>query len=107
MTDPMISETCGVCGFPKDLCVCQHLEKISQKIRITCERRKFKKYYTIVSGLNLNSAELKKISKELKSSLACGGTLKGNIIELQGDHRAKMIRLLQKLGFHPESIEIV
>ncbi|MEJ2267945.1 MAG: stress response translation initiation inhibitor YciH, partial [Nanoarchaeota archaeon] len=38
------------------------------------------------------------------NELACGGTYKGNSIELQGDHRNKIKEILVKLGFDEESI---
>jgi len=37
--------------------------------------------------------------------VACGGTVKNNIIELQGDHRKKVKEELVKLGFPEENIE--
>ena len=49
--------------------------------------------------------DIKNISKELKHELACGGTIKNNIIELQGDHKGKIKPILMDLGFPEESIE--
>ena len=48
--------------------------------------------------------DVKKIAKALKEELACGGTFKDNIVELQGDHTKKVKQILVKLGFDEESI---
>jgi len=38
--------------------------------------------------------------------LACGGTLKEGVIELQGNHSHKIKQILVKLGFNGEQIEV-
>ncbi|KKK78583.1 hypothetical protein LCGC14_2842140, partial [marine sediment metagenome] len=48
--------------------------------------------------------DVKKIAKTLKNELACGGTFKGNTIELQGDHVKKVGPKLIELGFDEDSI---
>jgi len=50
--------------------------------------------------------DLKSIAKELKRRLAAGGTLKDNRIEVQGDHRGKVKKLLAEMGFRNENIFI-
>ena len=49
--------------------------------------------------------DLKPIAKDLKHELACGGTVKDNTIELQGDHTKNAKKALVKLGFEEDSIE--
>ena len=76
-------EICPKCGLPMDLCVCDVLEKeTNKKIKVYSEKRKFRKYVVIVEGLS--GDELEKAAKELKRMLACGGTYKNGSIELQG-----------------------
>jgi translation initiation factor 1 len=41
----------------------------------------------------------KKLTKKLKKECGCGGTYKGDSIEIQGDHRDKIKLFLEKLGF--------
>ena len=60
---------------------------------------------TIVEGIEKES-DPSKITKILKSKLACGGTLKDGRIELQGDHREKVKKVLIKNGFADEKIEV-
>lgn len=96
-------EICPKCGLPKQACVCEKIAKGSQNIKVTAEKRRFGKYVTIVSGLS--GVDVKEIAKALKNELACGGTYKGNEVELQGDHRKKIKDILVKLGFEPDTID--
>lgn len=99
-------EICPKCGLPKQACVCEQIVKSSQKIKVTLEKKRFGKNMTIVSGLG-SGIDLRKIAKDLKNELACGGTFdaKAGTVELQGDHTKKMKDILIKMGFDPESID--
>ena len=94
-------------GLPKELGVWENIAKSDQRIKIKEEKRKFGKIITVIFGINSKEIDLKEIGKQLKSKLACGGTVKGNVIELQGNHAKKAKAELIKLGFDPDSIEIV
>jgi len=96
-------EICPKCGLPIQACVCQEIGKEEQKIRVEQVKRKYGKVITLVSGFK--DIDMKTILKELKQVLACGGTIKNGIIELQGDHKGKVKPVLIKLGFPEESIE--
>ena len=61
---------------------------------------------TIIEGIDPKTIDVKKLTKFLKSKLACGGTFKNNKIELQGDYRKKIKALLVQYGFNEEQIEI-
>lgn len=100
---PLSLNNCSRCGLPVDLCVCSTIEKAEQKIRVYVEKRRFGKPITLVEGITENAKEM---LKQLKSQLACGGTFKEGHIELQGDHRARMMEILVKLGYAEEQIEI-
>ena len=97
-------EICPKCGLPKQACVCEQIVKSSQKIKVTTVKKAYGKIATQVSGFD-REIDVKKIAKELKNELACGGTYKDNIIELQGDHSKRVKPLLVKLGFEEDSIE--
>lgn len=90
-------------GLPVEAMAWEDLAKSEQKIRITTVKRKFGKLTTIVSGFE-KGMDLKKIAKQLKEELGCGGTVKDHEIELQGNHKKKVIPLLTELGFDRESI---
>ncbi|MBW2995567.1 translation initiation factor [Candidatus Woesearchaeota archaeon] len=101
-----MSNICPKCGLPKELCVCESIAKETQKITIRTERRAFGKINTILEGFDTTEIQLSDVAKQLKSKLACGGTVKGNTIELQGEHRRKVKEVLIQMGFPPETIEV-
>jgi len=96
-------DICPKCGLPLQACVCKEIAKTEQRIKIETEKRRFGKIITLVKGLS-NDVNMKEIAKTLKSELACGGTVKNNAIELQGDHRKKVKPVLIRLGFQEEAI---
>lgn len=57
------------------------------------------KTVTVIRELTLPAAELETLGKKLKQSCGTGGTVKDGAIELQGDHRATLERLLREQGF--------
>ncbi len=97
-------EICPKCGLPMQACVCEQIVKSAQKIRITTDKKRYGKVVTIINGFG-NGIDIKKIAKELKNSLACGGTFREGEIELQGDHKKKAKDALVKLGFDEDSVE--
>ncbi|MBT4651319.1 stress response translation initiation inhibitor YciH [Candidatus Woesearchaeota archaeon] len=100
-----MAEVCSQCGLPQDLCICEVIAREQQKIEVKIERRKFGKKYTIITGIK-KEANISEITKKLKVKLACGGTAKGDQVELQGDHKSRIKPLLVELGFPEETIEI-
>jgi len=94
-------DICPRCGLPKEACICVELEKSQQKIKISIMERKFKKKVTIVEGI---TKDIKNVAKKLKEELACGGTVKDNKVELQGDHAKKVREKLIDMGFSEENI---
>ena len=101
-----MSEICQICGLVKELCVCETIAKESQKIWIYIERKKFNKNYTIVEGINAKEIDLKDLARKLKSKLACGGTIKEGKIELQGEHKQRVKKILIEYGFASSSVEL-
>jgi len=101
-----MSEVCTQCGLPKELCVCETIAKESQTIIIKMIKKKFGKKYTQIDGIDQKEIDLKEILKKLKNKFACGGTVKDNKIELQGDHKVQVKKILVELGFPSETIEV-
>lgn len=99
-----MDEMCPKCGLPKNLCVCQEIAKEEQKIKIRVNNKRFGKVVTVVGGLE-SSVNPGEILKELKRKLACGGTVKGNEILLQGAHKSKVKEFLLSKGFKEELID--
>ncbi len=92
-------------GLPLEAFAWEDIAKTEQRIQVRTEKKKFGKLITIVSGFQ--DVDLKSIAKSLKQDLACGGTVKDNEVELQGDHSKKVKKSLAKLGFSEETIELV
>ena len=90
---------CPKCGLPLEACVCEQIVKADQRIQVTLDRKKYGKVVTIVSGFD-KGVDVKKVAKDLKNELACGGTFEGNMIELQGDHMRRIKPILEKIGFN-------
>ena len=95
---------CPKCGLSQDLCVCESIAKESQKIIVGIECKKFNKNYTVIEGIDQKEINLEQLAKKLKARLACGGTVKGDKIELQGKHLQKTREVLIEAGFSPETI---
>ena len=97
-------DICPKCGLPLQACVCEEIAKTEQRIQITTDKKKFGKIITVISGFQ--DVDLKQIAKDLKHALACGGTVRENAVELQGDHQRRAKEALVKLGFSQDSIDV-
>lgn len=54
---------------------------------------------TVIIGVPLAGAELAALVTQLKKRCGSGGTVKGGIIEIQGDHRDLLVADLQQRGW--------
>src|SRR5215207_9521212 len=57
------------------------------------------KAVTTVSGVPLGDEELKALAGRLKKRCGVGGSAKGGVIELQGDHRDAVVDVLRADGY--------
>jgi translation initiation factor 1 len=57
------------------------------------------KTVTVIKNLVLSEGDLKALLKQLKTTCGSGGTIKDEMIEIQGDHREKVAAVLRKLGY--------
>ncbi len=90
-------------GIPTEIDVLEELSKREQHIIVTTDKRRYGKITTLVGGFS-KQVDLKAVTKTLKEKLACGGTIKDGVIELQGNHKKRVKPVLVKLGFPEESI---
>jgi len=54
---------------------------------------------TVVTGAPLDEDGLKALAGELKKACGCGGTVRDGVIEIQGEHRDRLVKLLQARGW--------
>ena len=75
------------------------LNRTNQPVSISVDERRYGKTVTVVAGFDVPSSTLESLASALKSSLATGGTVDGDTIELQGDHRDRLPALLADHGY--------
>lgn len=97
------SDICG--SLPPE--ICEQLALEQQIIKVRLEKRRFGKEVTIIEGINEKEVKLKELASLLKTRLAVGGTAKDGRIELQGDHRQRVKKILVELGFPEENILVI
>jgi translation initiation factor 1 len=54
---------------------------------------------TVITGLPLAGAELATLAKEIKTHCGAGGNVREGAIEIQGDHRDRLVIWLQERGY--------
>lgn len=74
-------------------------DKAQQEVSINVDERRYGKTVTVVSGFDVPQSTLESLASSLKSSLATGGTVNDDAIELQGDHRDRLPELLDDHGY--------
>jgi translation initiation factor 1 len=71
-----------------------------QQIRIQATRSGRKgKTVTVITGFQSPENTLQSLLKQLKNQCGSGGTLKDQTIEIQGDHKQKLLEILTGLGY--------
>ena len=95
---------CNKCGLPEELCMCEEIAREQQNIRILIDKRRYGKMVTIIDGIDQGDIDLEELAKKLKTKCASGGTVKDGRIELQGDHKKKVKKALEEIGFKVETV---
>ena len=54
---------------------------------------------SVVTGLPLSGEALEALATKLKKLCGAGGAVKDGVIEVQGDHRDRLVKELIKLGY--------
>jgi len=93
---------CPGCRQPVAICQCaaSSSPRISDGIvRVSRETQGRKgKGVTVIRGLPMEPAVVDKIARELKAACGSGGAVKEGAVEIQGDHRDRIVLLLQAAG---------
>ncbi|PID42826.1 MAG: stress response translation initiation inhibitor YciH [Gammaproteobacteria bacterium] len=90
---------CPECEQPADQCTCgkEAIPDGDGVVRVSLSTRGRKgAAVTLISGIPAVESELKRICKELKKKCGSGGSVKNHSIEIQGDKRDIVIKLLEK-----------
>jgi predicted translation initiation factor SUI1 len=92
---------CPKCHQLKTTCTCKSEEPSkSTVVRVGRETKgRGGKGVTIISDLPLNENGLAELATKLKTRLGTGGTVKDGRIEIQGDHRDRIVHELEGLGY--------
>ncbi|MBR8830905.1 MAG: putative protein YciH [Chroococcopsis gigantea SAG 12.99] len=71
-----------------------------QNIRVQATRSGRKgKTVTVITGFQCSEETLTKLLKGLKAQCGSGGTSKDNTLEIQGDHKEKIVKILLEAGY--------
>ena len=71
-----------------------------QNLKIEASRKgRGGKTVTVISGFQEKPETLATLAKQLKAQCGTGGTVKENEIEIQGEHKQKLLEIITKLGY--------
>jgi len=93
---------CPGCRQPVAACTCRQARPAPSDgvVRVSRETKgRGGKSVTLVRGLALEQEALAQLGKQLKAACGSGGTVKDGVIEVQGDHSATVMDVLQKQGW--------
>ena len=95
---------CPACRKAVDECICARLASLSLRgdgnVRVSRDSKgRGGKVVTVVRGLALDPAALVLLGKEMRAACGSGGTVKDGVLEIQGDHVARVLDLLIKKGW--------
>lgn len=95
---------CPTCGWPAAECRCSSAleqpvpDRIVARLRLSKAGRKGKTV-TMVEGLPANTEFLKTLARDLKKACGSGGTAGDRCVEIQGDQREVLRRVLTDRGW--------
>lgn len=95
---------CDRCKKLEEECQCEpipepKLPPSDQTASVRSEKRKRGKMVTVVSGLNANDCDLESLVSTLKNHCGAGGTVKDDVIEIQGEQTERVRSKLRELGY--------
>lgn len=95
---------CPACGNPSAECVCRPKKPINRSdgiVRVGRETKGRKgKGVTVITGIPLDYDGIRNLAKQFKQACGSGGTVKEGVIEIQGDHRDRLVEKLKNLGYN-------
>ena len=103
-TDSGRINICPTCGLSYNKCRCAQTTQPTRKsdgiVRVRRERKGHGgKTVTVIDGVIGSSTGLAALAQQLKKFCGSGGTVKDEVIEIQGDHCEKVMAKLSELGY--------
>ena len=93
---------CPTCRKPFTACTCRTRAAVPAGdgvVRVSRETKGRKgKGVTVITGVRLAPDALQQLATQLKQLCGAGGTLKDGVIEIQGDHRERIVVALSARG---------
>ena len=99
----MSNDPNSIAGLPDDLGVGDDLARAEQRLSISVEGRRYGKPVTVVAGFDRRVVDLDDLASTLKRTLAVGGTVTDQRIELQGAHSERLRAALEAEGFRVDA----
>lgn len=95
---------CERCDELEEECCCEPepaplIPPGKQTARLAKEKRKKGKMVTVIRGLPIEGNDLPELLTKLKNSCGAGGSLKEDLLEIQGDQLDRVRQELLKMGF--------
>ena len=79
-------------------------KQLNTPVRVSLEKQgRGGKSVSVVRGVVLPTANKEALLKLLKTKIGTGGAIKGDDIEIQGDKRARIVEILNELGYKAKS----
>ena len=103
-------KACPQCGLPVAGCRCSQTSSLSTRrtdgvVRITLDKKHRRgKMMTIVSGVSGDEADLARMCRELKKSLATGGSIVDGQMELQGNQIERVAAYFSARGIKTKRV---
>lgn len=100
-------QTCPLCRQSSSKCCCRDQKVVSSDgiVRVSRETKGRKgKGVTKITGLMLAPEALKEIALVMKKKCGGGGTIKDGVIEIQGDHRERLLIALSEQGYQVKCV---
>lgn len=95
---------CERCGEREEACTCppavpERTPPAKQTAKLAIEKRQKGKVVTVVRGLAPDANDLADLLTRLKSACGAGGTLKEDVLEIQGRHVDRIRAALEQIGY--------
>jgi len=98
---------CPACRQPLAACVCASVAVQAASLRpgdgiVRVGREthgRGGKVVTVVRGVDGDAAALAALGKRLRTACGSGGTVRDGVLEVQGDHRDRIVDLLAREGY--------